>query len=35
MDLEIQEEVFIDDLEEMKEVYQSVGWMKHSTDVIK
>ena len=35
MDLEIQEEVFIDDLEEMKEVYQSVGWMMHSTDVIK
>ncbi|MDP4553479.1 GNAT family N-acetyltransferase [Alkalihalobacillus macyae] len=35
MYLEIQEEVFVEDLEEMKEVYQSVGWIKHSNDVIK
>jgi hypothetical protein len=35
MYLEIQEEVFGEDLEEMKEVYQSVGWMKHTRDVIK
>ncbi|MGE6206334.1 GNAT family N-acetyltransferase [Guptibacillus hwajinpoensis] len=32
---EIQEDVFVEDLEEMKEVYQSVGWMKHTNDVIR
>ena len=35
MYLEIQENVFVEDLEEMKEVYQSVGWMKHTNDVIR
>ncbi|MGA9290827.1 MAG: GNAT family N-acetyltransferase, partial [Anaerobacillus sp.] len=35
MYLEIQEDIFVKDLEEMKEVYQSVGWMKHTNDVIK
>jgi ribosomal protein S18 acetylase RimI-like enzyme len=33
--LKIKEEFCSSDLEEMKEVYQSVGWMKHSAEVIK
>ncbi|WP_440480402.1 GNAT family N-acetyltransferase [Rossellomorea aquimaris] len=35
MKLEITEEYCSGDLEEMKAVYQSVGWMKHSAEVIK
>ncbi|QTC41658.1 GNAT family N-acetyltransferase [Bacillus sp. V3] len=35
MILDIKEEFHTDDLEEMKAVYQSVGWMKHSPEVIK
>ncbi|QWC23737.1 GNAT family N-acetyltransferase [Bacillus haikouensis] len=35
MKLDIKEEFHTDDLEEMKAVYQSVGWMKHSPEVIK
>ena len=35
MYLELQEDVFVEDLEEMKEVYQSVGWMKHTNSVIR
>ncbi|OAT81969.1 GCN5 family acetyltransferase [Bacillus sp. MKU004] len=35
MILDIKEEFHTGDLEEMKAVYQSVGWMKHSPEVIK
>jgi ribosomal protein S18 acetylase RimI-like enzyme len=35
MKLDIKEKFLTDDLEGMKAVYQSVGWMKHSTEVIK
>jgi ribosomal protein S18 acetylase RimI-like enzyme len=35
MKLDIKEEFHSGDLEEMKAVYQSVGWMKHSPEVIK
>lgn len=35
MKLDIKEEFHSGDLEEMKAVYQSVGWIKHSPEVIK
>ncbi|WP_064090921.1 GNAT family N-acetyltransferase [Rossellomorea aquimaris] len=35
MNIEIQDDLFIEDIEGVKEVYHSVGWMKHTNDVIK
>jgi ribosomal protein S18 acetylase RimI-like enzyme len=35
MHLIIEETINVEDLAEMKEVYMSVGWMKHSEEVIR